>query len=114
MNHRKQCRPVLTALALGRVLLGPPIGGPPTDTMVCTGCGDPGHSDDAAPLDFWIRRGAFADGVECRRYRDERIVNARSDQEWSDWQSSRCFPRNGSRRAGCVPANDGVSAATRV
>ena len=75
------------------VLLTPPDGGVPSDAFGCTGCADPGHLDDAAPLTLWRKLGSFEDVVACRARRRALIVEAQSDQEWSDYQLSRCVPR---------------------
>jgi hypothetical protein len=46
--------------------------------------------DDQAPLWEWRRLAGFLDEVECRRFRDDHIVAARSDEEWAMWSLSRC------------------------
>jgi hypothetical protein len=47
--------------------------------------------DDRAPLWKWQRLAAFDDVVECRRFRDARIADAPSDEEWAMWSMSRCM-----------------------
>jgi hypothetical protein len=46
--------------------------------------------DDRAPLWEWQRLAAFDDVVDCRRFRDERIAAAPSDEEWATWSMARC------------------------
>jgi hypothetical protein len=64
----------------------------PSDAFGCTGCADPGHLDDAAPLTLWRKLGSFDDAIVCGKRRRELIAHARRDQEWSDYQLSRCVP----------------------
>ena len=84
----------LTMLLFGWVLLTPPYATTPQDAWLCTGCADPGHLNDGAPLSRWRLLGSFEDAAACRHARDARIVAATSDEEWSDMQVSRCFPED--------------------
>lgn len=77
---------------LGWVLLTPPYATTPQDAWLCTGCGDPGHLNDGAPLTRWRRLGTYPDAGTCEKARDVHIQQARSDEEWSDMEVSRCFP----------------------
>jgi hypothetical protein len=78
---------------LGWALLTPPYGGTIQDTWLCTGCGDPGHLNDGAPLSRWRRLGTYPDADTCDKARDVFIAQASGDDEkWSDMQMSRCFP----------------------
>ena len=77
---------------LGWALLTPPYATTPQDAWLCTGCGDPGHLNDGAPLTRWHRLGTYADVDACQTARDVHIRQASNDEEWSDMQVSRCFP----------------------
>ncbi len=83
---------MLTSLLLGWVLLTPPYAATPMDSWHCTGCGDPGHLNDGAPLTRWRRLGGYPDAATCEKARDVHIAQAADDEEWSDMQMSRCFP----------------------
>jgi len=47
--------------------------------------------DDRAPLREWDRLGFFEDPVACRQFRDEKIVEPASDDEWAMWSLARCL-----------------------
>jgi len=79
-------------ILLGWVLLTPPYATTPQDAWLCTGCGDPGHLNDGAPLTRWRRLGAYPDADTCQKARAVHIEQAGGDEEWSDMQVSRCFP----------------------
>jgi hypothetical protein len=75
----------------------------PSITANGVGCSDPGHLDTCAALTLWRKLGWFEDVAECQRFRDAGVVAARSDDEWSDWQLSRCFPEERVRRGPLRP-----------
>ena len=87
MTHRRA--PILL---LGWALLTPPYGGTIQDTWLCTGCGDPGHLNDGAPLSRWRPLGTYPDQATCQKARGVFIDQSRGDDEkWADMELSRCF-----------------------
>jgi hypothetical protein len=87
MSHSRS-----SLILLAWVLLTPPYATTPQDAWLCTGCGDPGHLNDGAPLTRWRRLGTYADADACQSARDVHVRQASNDEEWSDMQVSRCFP----------------------
>jgi hypothetical protein len=81
----------MSLLLLGWVLLTPPYATTPQDVWLCTGCGDPGHLNEGAPLTRWRCLGAYPDADACQKARDVHIEQADGDEERSDMQLSRCF-----------------------
>ncbi len=81
----------LPTAVLAWVLLIPPDGGPPGFGYRGTGCNDPGHLNECAPLAYWRNRGSFADEAACKAARGDHIAAAKDDVEWADWQLARCF-----------------------
>ena len=79
-------------IVLGWVLLTPPYATTPQDAWLCTGCNDPGHLNDGAPLARWRRLGTYPDADACQQARDVHIQQANGDEEWADMSLSRCFP----------------------
>src|SRR4029453_7603942 len=77
---------------LAWVLLTPPSGATPQDAWLCTGCGDPGHLNDGAPLTRWRRLGTYADADGCQKARDLHVQQGSGEEEWSDMEMSRCSP----------------------
>jgi hypothetical protein len=88
---------MLPALALGWVLVTPPYDSMRWAHMTGVGCGDPGHLNQCAPLSGWRRLGSFVDEKTCRRLCDDGIVASRTDDEWADWQLSRCVTEERAR-----------------
>ena len=80
-------------LVMSWLLIAPPGGGVPSDAWHDRSCGDPGHLDPCAALTQWRRFGEFDGPVECRSERRRRIATAPDDETWSDYQLSRCVPR---------------------
>jgi hypothetical protein len=81
----------MSLVLLGWVLLTPPYATTPQDAWLCTGCGDPGHLNEGAPLTRWRRLGTYPDADACQKARETHIEQADGDEERSDMQLSRCF-----------------------